>query len=65
MLPILTYNSLDVAIDFIRNREKPLALYIFSNDKASIERVHSLVSFESENPVRRSREFRHGVIPRR
>lgn len=45
VLPILTYNSLDEAIDFIRNREKPLALYIFSNDKASIERVHSLVSF--------------------
>ena len=45
VLPILTYNSLDEAIDFIRNREKPLALYIFSNDRSSIERVHSLVSF--------------------
>lgn len=45
VLPIITYRTLDEAIDFIRMREKPLALYIFSKDKASIERVHSLVSF--------------------
>ena len=45
VLPILTYNTLDEAIDFIRAGEKPLALYIFSHDSASIEKVHSLVSF--------------------
>lgn len=45
VLPILTYDTLDEAMDFIRKREKPLALYIFSNDNTSIEKVHSLVSF--------------------
>ena len=45
VLPILTYASLDEAIAFIRKREKPLALYIFSKDKAAIDKVHSSVSF--------------------
>lgn len=31
ILPVLTYRSLDDAIDFIKKREKPLALYLFSN----------------------------------
>lgn len=45
VLPILSYSSIDEAIDFIRKREKPLALYIFSKDKKTIEKVHSSVSF--------------------
>ena len=45
VLPILAYSSLDEAIAFIRKREKPLALYIFSKDKAAIDKVHSSVSF--------------------
>lgn len=31
ILPIVTVRSLDEAIDFINRREKPLALYTFSN----------------------------------
>ena len=45
VLPILTYRTLDEAIDFIRKREKPLALYIFSENRKNIERVHASVSF--------------------
>lgn len=34
VLPIVTVRSLDEAIHFINQREKPLALYVFSlNDK--------------------------------
>lgn len=33
VLPILTVKSVDEAIDFINRREKPLALYVFSNNK--------------------------------
>ena len=33
ILPILTYNNLSEVIDTINCRERPLALYIFSNDK--------------------------------
>lgn len=31
ILPIMNVRSLDEAIDFINRREKPLALYAFSN----------------------------------
>uniref|UniRef100_A0A663FHN7 Aldehyde dehydrogenase domain-containing protein n=1 Tax=Aquila chrysaetos chrysaetos TaxID=223781 RepID=A0A663FHN7_AQUCH len=33
VLPILTVKSVDEAIEFINRREKPLALYVFSNNK--------------------------------
>ena len=45
VLPILTYRTLDEAIEFIRKREKPLALYIFSNNRKNIGKVHDSISF--------------------
>jgi aldehyde dehydrogenase (NAD+) len=33
LLPIRTYSDLQEAIDFINDRPKPLAIYVFSNDK--------------------------------
>ncbi len=45
VLPILEYDTLSDAIDFVRNREKPLALYVFSRNRENIERIHSLCSF--------------------
>lgn len=39
ILPVLTYDRLDEAIDQINGRPKPLALYIFSEDKAVQDRV--------------------------
>jgi len=33
VLPIITVSGVDEAIQFINEREKPLALYIFSHDK--------------------------------
>ena len=33
VLPILPVKSVDEAIEFINSREKPLALYVFSNNK--------------------------------
>lgn len=34
ILPIITYQTIDEAISFIQEREKPLALYLFTNNKA-------------------------------
>ncbi len=45
VLPVLTYTSLDQAVRFIREREKPLALYLFTEDKAVREKILSDVSF--------------------
>lgn len=39
ILPILTYNHLDEAIDHVNKKEKPLALYIFSNDNRNINKI--------------------------
>jgi aldehyde dehydrogenase (NAD+) len=44
ILPILTYDNLGQAIEFIRQRPKPLALYIFSKDDKKVERVLEKVS---------------------
>lgn len=39
ILPVLSYDSLDEAIDFIRARPKPLALYVLGRDKKSADRL--------------------------
>ncbi|KAL2805691.1 aldehyde dehydrogenase family 3 member B1 isoform d [Daubentonia madagascariensis] len=39
ILPIVSVRSLDEAIDFINRREKPLALYAFSNSSQVVKRV--------------------------
>ena len=39
ILPIITYENLDEAIDYINDRPRPLALYLFSYDKAKQLRV--------------------------
>ena len=45
VLPILTYETLDDAISFIREREKPLAFYIFSRNRNAIDKALSSLSF--------------------
>lgn len=44
ILPIIEYSNLNEAINFIRSKDKPLALYYFSEDKSSIEKILSKVS---------------------
>ncbi|XP_030636842.1 aldehyde dehydrogenase family 3 member A2b [Chanos chanos] len=39
LLPILTVDSVDEAIEFVNQREKPLALYIFSTDSKLIKKM--------------------------
>ena len=45
VLPMLPYEKLDDCIDFIRSRPKPLALYIFSENKMNQEKVLNSCSF--------------------
>jgi acyl-CoA reductase-like NAD-dependent aldehyde dehydrogenase len=44
ILPIIEYNNLREAIDFIKARPKPLALYIFSKNDKKIDRILSETS---------------------
>ncbi|PSU57455.1 coniferyl aldehyde dehydrogenase [Photobacterium phosphoreum] len=39
LLPIVTYKTLQQALDYINARERPLALYLFSNDKTVQQQV--------------------------
>jgi acyl-CoA reductase-like NAD-dependent aldehyde dehydrogenase len=39
ILPVIEYEKLDDAINFVNSRNKPLALYIFSDDKMYQERI--------------------------
>ncbi|MCC6940669.1 MAG: aldehyde dehydrogenase family protein [Novosphingobium sp.] len=39
VIPVMTYETLDQAIGYIQSRDKPLALYVYSPDEASVARV--------------------------
>jgi aldehyde dehydrogenase (NAD+) len=41
ILPVLEYQDLEAAIAYINSRSKPLALYLFSNDRTKQQRVLS------------------------
>jgi aldehyde dehydrogenase (NAD+) len=44
ILPVMTYERLDQVIDYIAARDKPLALYIYSNDNANVDKILSRTS---------------------
>ena len=39
LMPIITYSSIDQAIGFVLNRDKPLAFYLFDNQSARVDAV--------------------------
>ena len=45
ILPMITWKDFDEAVDFVRSREKPLALYIFSKDKKHIRKVQERLTY--------------------
>lgn len=45
ILPVLTYENIQEAIGFVRSRPKPLALYIFSSNRANITMLQSTLSY--------------------
>ncbi|MBQ7788024.1 MAG: aldehyde dehydrogenase [Clostridia bacterium] len=45
LMPILTYDNFDDVITFIQERQKPLALYVFSSNKKNIKRVTEQISY--------------------
>ena len=45
ILPILTFDSFDKMVADLKDRDKPLALYLFSHDKGRIHRVTTELSY--------------------
>ncbi|HOU83736.1 MAG TPA: aldehyde dehydrogenase [Spirochaetota bacterium] len=47
LLPVINYSDLDAVLDIIRNRPKPLALYLFSKNRKTERKIMMTVSFGS------------------
>ena len=45
VLPVITYEDFNDVFDLLRGRQKPLALYIFSQNRKNIDSILSRVSF--------------------
>ncbi len=45
LMPIISYDDFDTMLDAIKDRDKPLALYLFTADKRHIQRVNRELSF--------------------
>ena len=45
ILPLLSYHALDEVIDFVQDRPKPLALYLFTRSKQTEKTILSRLSF--------------------
>ena len=45
IMPILTFDSFDDVVNSLKNKDKPLALYLFTSDKKQIKRVNLELSF--------------------
>jgi aldehyde dehydrogenase (NAD+) len=39
VLPVMTYDDLDQVIGYIEARDKPLAMYIYSNDQGNVQKI--------------------------
>ncbi len=45
ILPVMVYEELDEVIRFVQSRPRPLALYLFSEDRAAVARVQTELSY--------------------
>ena len=45
IMPILTFDDFDAVIDGLKEKDKPLALYLFTSDKKHIKRVTTELSY--------------------
>src|SRR5690606_17574214 len=44
IVPVMTYEHLDDVVSFVSGRDKPLAMYIYSNNQSNIDKVLSRTS---------------------
>ena len=45
IMPVITFDSFDNVVEKLKDKEKPLALYLFSSDKSHIKRVTTELSY--------------------
>ena len=39
IVPVMTYKNLDEVIEYIERRDKPLALYVYSNNRSNVDKI--------------------------
>jgi aldehyde dehydrogenase (NAD+) len=44
IVPVMTYQNIDDAVEYISGRDKPLALYLYSDDEETVDTVLSRTS---------------------
>jgi len=44
IVPVMTYENIDDVVDYVAGRDKPLALYIYSNNRENVDKVLSRTS---------------------
>ena len=45
IMPILTYDDFDAVVDDLKDKDEPLALYLFTSDKRHIKRITTELSY--------------------
>lgn len=63
ILPVITYHSIDEAIQYVTRKPKPLALYIFGTNKAEINRIKNETSSGSVCINDCAIQFLHPYLP--
>lgn len=63
ILPVLTYNTLDEALELINSKTKPLALYIFSKSQKNIDYVINRTSAGGTGINENVLHFNHPDLP--
>ena len=63
LLPILTYTDLDQVLGHINENPKPLALYLFSRDQATMDKVMHSTSAGSTCINTNMVQYLHGNLP--
>jgi len=63
VLPVITIDSIDDAVKFINEREKPLALYLFTKNNGNIDKVISETSYGGGCINDTMMHFANGHIP--
>ncbi|MBK7980538.1 MAG: aldehyde dehydrogenase family protein [Ignavibacteriae bacterium] len=63
LLPIIQYDEIDGAIDWINSRSCPLTIYIFSNNKKNIDKITSRTQTGSVGINELVVQFSHNYMP--
>lgn len=63
LLPVITFSDIDEVVTYVNSKPKPLALYIYSTDKSSIDKILSETSAGDTCVNQTMMHFLHPNLP--